>query len=134
MYCSNAVIHRVDFTLRTNSETLAFSKMILGFFLRAAIASLFSFTLVSAWQFPSPNFVKEFAKRYELKSTCFYFPIRIEEDHQWLVKWHKEYFSTQRMVYKSPSMVEKSHYYNKSFDDMDLHVFIPDHGCCHFKN
>ena len=28
------------------------------------------------------------------------------------------------MVYKSPSMVET--HYNKSFDDMDLQVFIPD--------
>ena len=108
--------------------------MILGYFLGAAIASLSSFTLVSTWQIPPPNFVKEFAKRYELKSTCFYFPIKIEEDNQWLVKWHKEYFCHKKMVYKSPSMVEKSHYYNKSFDDMDLHVFIPDHGCCHFKN
>ena len=22
----------------------------------------------------------------------------------------------------------------KTINDMDLHVFIPDHGCCHFKN
>ena len=74
--------------------------MILGFFLATTIS--FCFTLVSAWQLPPPNFVKEFANRYQLKSICIYFPKKIEEDTQWLLKWHKEYFSKYVNLFQTP--------------------------------